>query len=253
MANATKPGRGIGLPADNDGRAVPVMAEPSDYVTQFPGSLETTYEARFNEDERRAKVAIWAQIVEFLGRYIDADRPILDLGCDAGYFINQATGSERWATDIRDMAPYVGDGVRFVRADGLSLAAHLPNDHFGTVFMSNYLEHLASPTAVIEQLQVVHRLLAPGGRVVVLQPNIRLVGGRYWDFIDHHVPLTERSLVEAGETAGLRTIKVITRFLPFSTKGRLPSSPLLVRLYLAVPLAWRVLGKQTLYVAERPS
>ena len=119
--------------------------------------------------------------------------------------------------------------------------------------MSNYLEHLASPEAVIEQLRVAYQLLAPGGRVVVLQPNIRLVGGRYWDFIDHHVPLTERSLVEAGDTAGLTTLKLITRFLPFSTKGKLPASPSLARLYLAVPLAWRLLGKQTLYVAQRPS
>jgi len=253
MPNGTKSERAIVLPVDNEGRGEPVMAEPSDYVTEFPLSLETTYEARFDERERQAKMAIWAPIVHFLDRYIDLDRPILDLGCDAGYFINHATGRERWASDIRDMAPYMDDGVRFVRADGLSLAAHLPNGHFGTVFMSNYLEHLASPDAVIEQLRVARRLLAPGGRVIVLQPNIRLVGGRYWDFIDHHVPLTERSLVEAGETAGLTTDTVITRFLPFSTKGRLPSSPLLVRLYLAVPFMWRLLGKQTLYVAQRPS
>jgi SAM-dependent methyltransferase len=140
-----------------------------------------------------------------------------------------------------------------VQADGLALAEELPADHFGTAFMSNYLEHLPSSDAVIEQLRVVRQLLAPGGRAVVLQPNVRLVGGRYWDFIDHHVPLTERSLVEAGESVGLRTVKVITRFLPFTSKGALPRSQALVRLYLEVPLAWRLLGKQTLYVAERPA
>jgi hypothetical protein len=118
--------------------------------------------------------------------------------------------------------------------------------------MSNYLEHLASSDAVIEQLRVAGGLLEPGGRAIVLQPNVRLVGGRYWDFIDHRVPLTERSLVEAGELAGLRTVKVITRFLPFTTKTWLPQSPALVRLYLALPIAWRFLGKQTLYIGERP-
>ena len=87
----------------------------------------------------------------------------------------------------------------------------------------------------------------------ILQPNIKLVGGQYWDFIDHHVALTERSLVEAGELAGLRTVKLITRFLPFTTKGRLPQDPRLVRFYLWFPLAWRFFGKQTLYVAERPT
>ena len=93
--------------------------------------------------------------------------------------------------------------------------------------------------------------LRPGGRVIVLQPNIRLVGPRYWDFIDHKVALTERSLLEAAELAGLRTVELITRFLPYSTKGRLPASPRLVRAYLAFRPAWRLLGRQTLFVGER--
>jgi hypothetical protein len=114
--------------------------------------------------------------------------------------------------------------------------------------MSNYLEHLESSEAVIEQLRVAARILRPGGHVVVLQPNIRLVGSRYWDFIDHKVALTERSLLEAAELAGLRTVKLTTRFIPYSTKGRLPSNAALVRAYLAFPPAWRLMGKQTLYV-----
>jgi hypothetical protein len=117
--------------------------------------------------------------------------------------------------------------------------------------MSNYLEHLDSSDAVVEQLAVARRLLAPGGRVVVLQPNIRLVGARYWDFIDHRVALTERSLLEAAELAGLRADVIVTRFLPYSTKGRLPSAGTLVRAYLAFPPAWWILGKQTLFVGSR--
>jgi len=116
--------------------------------------------------------------------------------------------------------------------------------------MSNYLEHLMSQAEVIEQLRVAARLLAPAGRVVILQPNVRLTGGSYWDFIDHRVPLTERSLVEAANLAGLRQEHLITRFLPYTSTGRLPQSPALVRLYLAVPLAWRLMGQQTLYVGR---
>ena len=44
--------------------------------------------------------------------------------------------------------------------------------------------------------------------MIVLQPNVRLVGGAYWDFIDHQVALTEKSLVEAGDLAGLRTVEL---------------------------------------------
>ena len=120
-----------------------------------------------------------------------------------------------------------------MQASGLELDSALPLAHFGTVFMSNYLEHLESSDAVIQQLSVVRRLLAPGGRAIVLQPNIRLVGPRYWDFIDHRVALTERSLLEAAELAGLRTHTLVTRFIPYSTKGRLPAAPWLVRAYLS--------------------
>jgi SAM-dependent methyltransferase len=215
--------------------------------------LDAVYESRFDERARRGKMAVWAEIEHYLRRFVDLDRPVLDVGCDAGYFIRHVAATERWATDIRDVHDLLPDDVRFVCADGLALADVLPTGHFGTVFMSNYLEHLQSSRAVIEQLRVAAELLAPGGRVVIIQPNIKLVGGQYWDFIDHHVALTERSLVEAGELAGLRTVKLITRFLPFTTKGRLPQDPRLVRFYLSFPLAWRFLGKQTLYVAERPA
>jgi 2-polyprenyl-3-methyl-5-hydroxy-6-metoxy-1,4-benzoquinol methylase len=189
--------------------------------------------------------------VRYLQRYIDAEAPVLDLGCDRGHFIRWVRAGERWATDLRDMRDALPADVRFVQSSGLDLAAAVPAAHFGTIFMSNYLEHLESSDAVIDQLRIAADLLRPGGRVMVLQPNIRLVGPRYWDFIDHRVALTERSLLEAAELAGLITVDLITRFLPYSTKGRLPRAPGLVRAYLAFRPAWWLMGKQTLFVGER--
>jgi SAM-dependent methyltransferase len=139
-----------------------------------------------------------------------------------------------------------------VDSDGLRLEEHVPRGDFGLVFMSNYLEHLASPDMVIEQLRFAARPLKPGGRVLVLQPNIKLVGHAYWNYVDHKVALTERSLVEAGTVAGFMTVRLITRFLPYTFKSRLPASPRLVRAYLAFPPAWRLMGKQTLYVGKLP-
>jgi SAM-dependent methyltransferase len=212
--------------------------------------LPEIYDARFDDREASAKDAIWREIVRYLQRYVDRDAPVMDLACDRGHFIRWIRASDRWASDIRDVRSALPKDVRFVQSSGLDLAAVVPNGTFGTVFMSNYLEHLESSDAVIAQLRVARQLLKPGGRVVVLQPNIRLIGGRYWDFIDHKVALTEQSLVEAAELAGLRTVELITRFLPYSTKGKLPADPRLVRLYLAFPLAWRLMGRQTLLVAE---
>jgi SAM-dependent methyltransferase len=213
--------------------------------------INDVYATRFDDADALAKDAIWREIVRYLQRFVDPSAPVLDIACDRGHFVRFVESSERWATDIRDVRESLPPDIRFVQASGLDLASVVPLGHFGTVFMSNYLEHLGSADEVIAQLKVARQLVRPGGRVIVLQPNIRLVGGAYWDFIDHHVALTERSLVEAADLAGLRAVKVITRFIPYSTKSQLPRDPRLVRAYLRVPLVWRLLGKQTLYVGGR--
>lgn len=226
-----------------------VTAEGEDMSRE---DLQQIYRTRFDDKAAVAKDAVWREVARYLQRYLDPRAAVLDVACDRGDFIRNIRAREKWATDLRDVSTHLPPDVRFVQADGLALAGVLPNSYFDVVFMSNYLEHLPSPAAVIRQLEVARQLLKPGGRLLVLQPNIRLVGGRYWDFIDHSVALTESSLVEAAELAGLKTARTIVRFLPYSTKGRLPQHPLLVRGYLSFRPAWVLLGKQTLYVGERP-
>jgi len=212
--------------------------------------LDRVYEHRFGGTSRETKDAIWQEVAAFLQRWIRRDGSVLDLACDRGYFIRHIDARERWATDIRDMSEAVGPDVHFVRVDGMHLSSALPTDHFDVVFVSNYLEHLASSDDVIAQLSEIRSVLKAGGRLIVLQPNVRYVGAAYWDFIDHRVALTERSLVEAANAAGYRVERLIPRFLPYTTKSRIPSSSWLVRTYLRLPLAWRLMGKQTLMVAR---
>ena len=194
---------------------------------------------------------MWREIGRHLQRYIPADSAVLDLGAGSGNFIANISARERWASDVRDTSAEMPRDVKFICSNGLALRGAAPLGHFDRVFMSNYLEHLPSPEAVVEQLTVVHDLLKVGGQVIVLQPNIRLTGGHYWDFIDHHTPLTERSLTEAALTAGLEPRKTIVRFLPYTTKSRFPQAPWMVRAYLAFPPLWRLMGKQTLFIAQR--
>lgn len=212
--------------------------------------LHEIYGHRFSDADAAEKDLIWKEITRFLERFVPSDAAILDIACDRGDFIRNIRGAEKWATDLRDVRADLPEQIRFVQANGLDLNRHLPNGYFDVAFMSNYLEHLPSRGDVIEQFRVAHRLLKPGGSIIVLQPNIRLVGARYWDFIDHSVALTEHSLTEAAELAGFRAETVIKRFLPYTTKSRLPKSPALVRLYLRAPLLWRVLGGQTLFIGR---
>lgn len=212
---------------------------------------DSIYDLRFGEREIESKEGVWREIGRYLQRYIPDGAVVMDLAADRGHFIRYVDAREKWASDLRDTSEYMPPDVRFTQSSGLLLAEHAPAEHFDVVFMSNYLEHLESAEAVVEQLRVVHGLLKPGGRVMVLQPNIKLVGPSYWDYIDHRVALTERSLVEAASLAGFRTDVLISRFLPYTVKGRLPTHPLLVRAYLAFRPAWWLLGKQTLYIGAR--
>jgi 2-polyprenyl-3-methyl-5-hydroxy-6-metoxy-1,4-benzoquinol methylase len=215
-------------------------------------NLDEVYARRFTDGIEHQKDAIWQPIARYLQRFIAPEAAVLDIGCDRGHFIRNIRAREKWATDIRDMRQFLPENIHFRCIDGLQLGTVLPRAHFDAIFMSNYLEHLPSSDAVVEQLWVARELVKPGGRVIILQPNIRLIGSRYWDFIDHKVALTRTSLLEATALAGLSTERVITRFLPYTTKSRLPRHPALVSCYLAFQPAWWLLGKQTLYVGSRP-
>lgn len=218
--------------------------------SSMPLDPEAIYDQRFNKSDSAHKDDVWIEICRYLERFIPPDARLLDIACGDGHFIRHVRGKELWATDLRDMTRHLPANIHFVQASGLELDTLLAPKHFDVIFMSNYLEHLLSRSEVVKQLRICHHLLRPGGTVVVLQPNIRLVGGSYWDFIDHHVALTERSLQEAAALAGFTTEAMIRRFLPYSTLGRLPQHHLLVRAYLRLPWAWLLFGKQTLYIGR---
>jgi len=121
------------------------------------------------------------------------------------------------------------------------------------VFTSNFFEHLPDKAALRWTLDQIKSSLRPGGRLIAMGPNIKCVPGAYWDFWDHYLPLTEMSLQEALENRGFRMEKCLERFLPYTMAGKKPTPLALIRLYLALPPAWKLLGKQFLVVAATAS
>ncbi len=214
-------------------------------------TLDDVYHQRFHTVDDSLRRDVWLEVGRYLQRFVHPSARVLDIGSDVGLFLESLQAGEKVATDVRDMSARQPAGVRFIQSDSLALGDVLPHDHFDAVLMSNFLEHLPSGVHVIEQLRVAHQLLRRGGRVIILQPNIRLTGAAYWDFIDHKTALTERSLVEATTLAGFTTETLIKRFLPYTTKSRLPRSRWLVRTYLSIRPAWWLLGQQTLYVGRK--
>ena len=82
-------------------------------------------------------------------------------------------------------------------------------------------------------------------------PNVRLVGGAYWDFWDHHVALTHETLAEAFRLHGFAIETSVARFLPYTMVNRRAVPMLAVSLYLKIPLFWRLFGKQFLVVGRK--
>ena len=107
-------------------------------------------------------------------------------------------------------------------------------------------------TNLADCLSEAYRVLRPQGLLIAMGPNIRYCFDEYWDFWDHHLPLSDRSMAEVLEVAGFRTELVVPRFLPLTMRSRIPQWTFLIRLYLASPLAKRLWGKQFLVIGRKP-
>jgi SAM-dependent methyltransferase len=128
----------------------------------------------------------------------------------------------------------------------------LPDGALDAVFTSNFLEHLPNKTAVATVLANAHRCLKPGGRFIAMGPNIKYLPGAYWDFFDHYVELTELSMAEALSNCGFEIEKRVGRFLPYTMSHGRQYPAWALRLYLALPAAWSIFGKQFLVVGRKP-
>jgi SAM-dependent methyltransferase len=214
--------------------------------------LSSIYRERFSAEEMAAKAVLWDTLCRsFFSRYVPPDATVLDLAAGSCEFVNAIPAGRKIAVDLNpDVRRHAADDVEVVLAPSTDMAA-VGSGSVDVVFTSNFFEHLPTKRALLDTLAECRRVLRPGGRLVVLMPNIRYLPGRYWDYLDHHLPLTHLSLSEALELTGYSLERVVPRFLPYTVKdARMKVRPVMVRLYLRCPPAWRILGRQMLVIAR---
>jgi len=218
-----------------------------------PAEVQQEYERRFSE-RAEYRDQVWRILTrEFFQKEIPVGSTVLDVGCGWGEFINNIEAATKIAIDLNP------DAADRVSAD-VSLLSQNCADPWGVepssidvVFSSNFFEHLLSVGDLKKTLTSAFEALRPGGKLIALGPNIKFTHGAYWDFIDHHIPLTEASLSELLELVGFRVERAVPRFLPYTMSSGRQYPAAFLRLYLRLPFLWRFVGAQFLVVAHKPA
>jgi SAM-dependent methyltransferase len=196
---------------------------------------------------------VWQTLARhYFHRWVRLTDTVVDVGAGYCEFINSISAAHKYALDSNPATPDKAAPDVTVLSQEATKPWSLPAESASVIFTSNFFEHLPTKEDLIHCLAEAYRVLRPQGVLIALGPNIRFCFDVYWDFVDHHLPLSDRSMVEALEIAGFQRELVIPRFLPFTMSDRVPPRPFLVRLYLLLPLAQRLWGKQFLVIARKP-
>lgn len=213
--------------------------------------LAHIYENRFSGHENYRN-RIWKILVnEFFSKWIRSTDHILDLGCGYGEFINHVKCEVRHAMDLNPkVQSRLDDKIVFHKQD-CSEPWKIHQNSLDLVFTSNFFEHLPNKVSLDRTIHEIKKALKSGGRLIAMGPNISVLKGKYWDFWDHHIPLSDQSLIELLQMHNLKIDRSFSKFLPYNMV-RVKERPIfLVSLYLRISFLWKLFGKQFLIVAKK--
>jgi SAM-dependent methyltransferase len=220
-------------------------------LAHSPEDLRQLYRARF-EGAAEYRIQMWEVLARYFGQWIPADASVLDLGCGYCEFINQVRCQTKFGMDLNP------DSVRFAESATIleqdcSQPWPLPVGSLDVVFTSNFFEHLPNKMTLENTLVQAFQSLKPGGRLIAMGPNVRYVPGAYWDFFDHYLALTEKSLAEVLTKVGFQVEHCFAKFMPYSAVGKRQYPIFMIKAYLALPSAWKIFGKQFFVIARKPA
>jgi len=214
--------------------------------------LSKLYSNRFSKEEIDSKDKIWQVLCNyFFQKYIPTTATVLDLAGGYCEFINNIKCKKKIVVDLnKDVTLFANKDVEIHIADIKDIDFIEPNS-IDIVFTSNFFEHIDKKSISEIILKVNTILKKDTGRFLILGPNIKYTYKEYWDFFDHHTPLTDKSVCEVLQMNGFEIEESIAKFLPYSTKSNLPKNNVFIKTYLKIPFIWRFFGKQFFIVAKK--
>jgi ubiquinone/menaquinone biosynthesis C-methylase UbiE len=215
-------------------------------------NLEALYRERFDERDLRQKNNVWKIICEdFLQNFIESSDTVLDMGAGTCEFINNIRCAVKYAADINPNTESHADQGVIVLCPEDGELPQLQDSSVNVVFASNFFEHMPDRQCMLDMLATIRRILVAGGRLIVVQPNVKYLAMHYWDFFDHQIALSHKSMREALVTSGFEIEVLRARFLPYTFRSRFPKGRFFVRTYLKLPIIQRIFGRQMLIVARK--
>lgn len=216
-------------------------------IDEEPGTYTAGYfETRLSPNANRS--TIWRYICDYLSRWIEPNQDVLELGAGWCDFANLIEARSVVAMDIDSVVERAA--ARHVKSEvgDCTDLSRFSDGSFDVVFASNLLEHLDRERAEC-LLSEARRVLRPGGRLILLQPNFRLQPGGYFDDYTHVTIYTDRSIADYLSALDWNIDHVAARFLPLTMRTKASRLTFLVPLYLRSPI--KPLAGQMLVVASR--
>ncbi len=213
--------------------------------------LTQIYEKRFSGHEIYRNRVWKVLITKFFSKWISNSYHILDLGCGYGEFINNAGCEVRHAMDLNPRTQTLLDKNIIFHEQDCSTPWNIEPESLDLVFTSNFFEHLPNKDSLDRTMCEIKNALKPEGMLIAMGPNISVLKGKYWDFWDHHVALSDQSLCELLDIHDFTIEKSYSKFLPYNMV-RVRERPLfMISLYLRFPFLWNIFGKQFLIVSKK--
>jgi ubiquinone/menaquinone biosynthesis C-methylase UbiE len=208
--------------------------------------VEAYFDSRLAYDKKR--VVLWNTLCKhFFQKLLPSNASVLELGAGWCDFINTIEADQKIAVDIWDgIEKHAKSDVRTIIGSATDLDG-VSSESTDMIFASNLFEHLTQ-AQIIEILSQASRILKKTGRLVLVQPNFRTSYKRYFDDYTHVTIWTDTGMTTFLEANGFQIEQVQAKFLPLTVKSKLPTSSLLIRLYLRLPI--KPLAGQMLIVAN---
>ena len=208
------------------------------------------YKLRFSKNYLyRQKV--WKIITTFMQQFIPKNSTVLDLGAGWCEFINNIDAKNKIALDLNPDIFKMANRDITVTQQSSTIEWNINKPKIDVIFTSNFLEHLKNRDDIEKTLFYAHKNLKPNGLMILIGPNIKYTHGSYWDFWDHYIPLTEKSISEVLSLTNFKIIKCIPKFLPYTMSNSINPPSFLLKIYLRFPFLWKFFGQQFLIIAQK--